>query len=116
MQFLHPGQVPRRVRKRNPNAVERSPEFKALLSALRRLGPGEQAGLSFNKEDEKKLGIRWPARVTADALKRWLAETQLTDLYRIQKFKVEGRQFVSVTRRPVRGGRLPLVEASAKRA
>jgi hypothetical protein len=99
MQFLKPGQVPRRVRKRQPNVIERSPEFKALVGALHRLAPGEQAGLSFDPIDQKKLGIRWPARVAADSLRRWLTETRLSDFYRIRKFKIEGRQFVSVTRR-----------------
>ncbi len=99
--------MPRRVRKRHPNVIEESSEFKALIAAIAngRLAPGEQAGLSFDPVDQKKLGMRWPARVTADALRRWLAETQLTDLYRIRKFKIEGRQFVSVTRRKARRGR-----------
>ena len=105
MQLLELGQVPRRVRKREPNVIEESDEFKTLVRAIvdRRIAPGEQMGLAFDKDDEKKLGLRWPARVAADALKRWLAETLSSEDYKIRKFKVEGRQFVAVTRRKLRG-------------
>jgi hypothetical protein len=104
MQLLRPGQVPRRVRKRQPNVIEKSEEFKTLIRAIadKKLAPGERMGLAFDEEDEKKLGLRWPARVAADALKRWLAETLSSEDYKIRKFKVEGRQFVAVTRRKLR--------------
>ena len=104
MQLLQPGQVPKRERRKDPNAVEKSPEYKALLQVLanNRLEPGQSAGLAFDKEDQKRLGMLWPARVTVDALKRWLAETQSTDLYQVRKFKTNDRWFVSVTRRKAR--------------
>jgi hypothetical protein len=104
MQLLEPGQVPKRERKKQPNAVEKSPEYKALLQVLanHRLGPGQSAGLAFDKEDEKRLRMLWPARVAVDALKRWLTVTQTTDLYVIRKFKAKDRWFVSVTRRKTR--------------
>jgi hypothetical protein len=104
MRFLEPGRVPRRLRKRDPNAIEEAPEFKALKAAIanNRMAPGEQVGLSFDSDDKKKLDMKWPARVAADALKRWLSESQITELYQVRKFNIEGRQFVSVTRRKAR--------------
>src|SRR5690242_13686619 len=102
MQFLKPGEVPRRTRKKEPNVIEQSQEFAALLRVIRRMQPGEQAGLSFDPADQETLGLRWPGRVAADSLRRWLVENQLNDQYVVRKFKVEGRQFVSVTRKKER--------------
>jgi hypothetical protein len=99
MQFLGPGQVPKRTRKKELNVIERRQEFAELLRTIRRLAPGEQAGLSFDSTDQETLGLRAPARVAADSLRRWLAKNQLDDQYVVRKFKVEGRQFVSVTRK-----------------
>jgi hypothetical protein len=55
--------------------------------------------LSFDAADKEALGLQWPARVAADSLRRWLLENQLTDAYKVEKFKIEDRQFVRVTRK-----------------
>jgi hypothetical protein len=101
MEFLKAGQIPKRTRRKEPNVIERSPEFETLLRAARRLAPGEQVGLSFDPTDQKTLGLQGPARVAADSLRRWLRLNQLEDLFVVRKFKIEGRQFVSVTRKKV---------------
>lgn len=102
MEFLKLGQVPKRTRKREPNVIEQSAEFETLLRAAKRLAPGEQVGLSFDPTDLKTLGLQWPARVAADSLQRWLRLNQLEDQFVVRKFKIEERQFVSVTRKKVR--------------
>jgi hypothetical protein len=102
MEFLKLGQVPKRTRKKEPNVIEQSPEFETLLRAARRLAPGEQVGLSFDPTDQRTLGLQWPGRVAADSLRRWLRLNQLEDQFVVRKFKIEGRQFVSVTRKKAR--------------
>jgi hypothetical protein len=98
MEFLDGthARIPRRGRKRNENAVEKSAEFKKLVAAIASLGPSKTIALVFDSSDATALGLRWPARVAVDSLRRYLKSTDHADAYRVQKFRQGDKWFVTV--------------------
>jgi hypothetical protein len=96
MEFLDGTDIPKRGRKREENAVEKSTEFKKLLAALPTLDPSRTIGLAFDPTDAAALGLRWPARVAVDSLRRHLKSTDRAGSYSVQKFRQGDKWFVTV--------------------
>ena len=113
MEFLDDthASIPRRVRKREENAVEKSPEFRQLLASLSGLSPGKTIGLAFDPADATALDMKWPARAAVDSLRRQLRATGLTGNYRVQKFRQGDKWFVTV--KATSTGRVPKRDKTA---
>jgi hypothetical protein len=86
---------PRRKRKHYPNPVTEHPAFIQLLKAMRK--DTARASLTFASDDAKTLGVKFPWRVAADALRRIIRDEHLP--YTSGKYRTEeGGWAVRVTR------------------
>jgi hypothetical protein len=88
---------PRRKRKHYSNPVTDHPAFAQLLKAMRK--DTARAGLTFGPDDARALGVKFPWRVAADALRKVIRDERLP--YFSSKYQTEdGGWAVQVVRRP----------------
>lgn len=98
------GPEPKRKSKPKPNVLDRYDEFLKLKSFILsgKAKPFESAGLYFDQADAHKLGLKFPWRAAAEALRRIIKDANLQSDYEVVKFETNqpGVWFVRVTYEP----------------
>jgi hypothetical protein len=101
---FYKGPAPRRKSKPKPNVFDRIDAFlqlKAFISSGK-AKPQEQAGITLDQYDGRKLGLKFPARAAADSLRRFVRSLGLEADYHVLKYETNepGVWWIGVTYEP----------------